>query len=50
MTTSDDWRQLAEAARDEQDPRKLMELIDELNHRLERRARDLDNPSAPVAD
>lgn len=36
-----DWRQLAEAARDEQDPEKLMQLIEELNHQLERRMQRL---------
>ncbi len=50
MTTSDDWRQLAEAAQDEQDPAKLMELIDELNHKLEKRARDLDIHPSPMLD
>jgi hypothetical protein len=45
-TTGDDWRQLAEAAQKEQDPTKLMELINELNHKLERRARDLESHRA----
>jgi hypothetical protein len=36
-----DWRQLAEAARDEQDPEKLMQLIEELNRQLERRMQRL---------
>jgi hypothetical protein len=30
-----DWRQLAEAARDERDPGKLMELIQQLNRALD---------------
>jgi hypothetical protein len=30
-----EWKQLAEAARDEQDPKKLMNLIDRLNRALE---------------
>jgi hypothetical protein len=30
-----DWRQLAEAARDEEDPSKLMELIHQLNRALD---------------
>ncbi len=30
-----DWRQLAEAARDEKDPSKLMELIQQLNQALD---------------
>jgi hypothetical protein len=49
-TTGDDWRQLAEAAQKEQDPTKLMELINELNHKLERRARDLESHPSPMAD
>ena len=31
-----DWKQLAEAARDEQDPKKLMKLIEQLNSRAGR--------------
>jgi hypothetical protein len=30
-----DWKQLAEAARDEEDPSKLMELIQQLNRALD---------------
>ncbi len=30
-----DWKQLAEAARDEKDPKKLMELIQQLNRALD---------------
>ena len=30
-----DWRQLAEAARDEKDPSKLRELIQQLNRALD---------------
>jgi len=30
-----DWKQLAEAARDEEDPQKLMDLIQQLNRALE---------------
>jgi hypothetical protein len=30
-----DWKQLAEAARDEEDPKKLMELIQRLNRALD---------------
>jgi hypothetical protein len=33
-----DWRQLAEAARDEEDPGTLMQLIEDLNRELERSA------------
>jgi hypothetical protein len=37
MTQADrhDWKQLAEAARDEEDPTKLMELIQQLNRALD---------------
>jgi hypothetical protein len=34
-TNRHDWKQLAEAARDEEDPRKLMELIQQLNRALD---------------
>jgi hypothetical protein len=39
MTESDrpDWKELAEAARDEEDPKRLMDLIHELNRVLEER-------------
>ena len=30
-----DWKQLAEAARDEEDPKRLMELIQRLNRALD---------------
>jgi len=30
-----DWKQLAEAARDEKDPKKLMDLIRQLNRALD---------------
>ena len=36
-----DWKQLAEAARDEQDPKKLMNLIDQLNQALAEHVKDL---------
>jgi len=49
-TTGDDWRQLAEAARDEEDPKRLMQLITELNRRLEERTRDMDGSAKPVVD
>jgi hypothetical protein len=32
-----DWRELAEAARREKDPKKLLALVEELNRALERR-------------
>ena len=38
---SDDWRQVAEAARDEQDPTKLMQLVEQLNRELKERAERL---------
>jgi hypothetical protein len=38
---SHDWKQLAEAARDEQDPKKLMELIQQLNRALDEHIKDL---------
>ena len=43
MTENDshDWKQLAEAARDEQDPKKLMDLIQQLNRALDEHIRDL---------
>ncbi len=36
-----DWKQLAEAARDEHDPKKLMNLIDRLNRALEEHVKDM---------
>jgi type II secretory pathway component PulJ len=36
-----DWRELSEAASQEKDPKKLMELIEELNKVLDQRERDL---------
>jgi hypothetical protein len=50
MSTSDDWRQIAEAAQKEQDPMKLMELINELNDKLEKRAQDLEGRKSPMVD
>ena len=40
-TVSDDWRQLAEAARDERDPAKLGQLAEQLNRELKERAESL---------
>jgi hypothetical protein len=37
---SHEWKQLAEAARDEQDPKKLMELIQQLNRALDEHMKD----------
>jgi hypothetical protein len=36
-----DWRELSEAASQEQDPKKLMELVEQLNKVLDQRERDL---------
>ena len=47
---SDDWRQLAEAARDEPDPVKLRELIEQLNHALKERAERLYPVASPNSD
>jgi hypothetical protein len=41
ITGSNDWRQLAEAARDEQDPEQLMQLIEQLTQELKERAQIL---------
>lgn len=46
---SHDWRHLAEAARDEEDPERLMLLIEELNRALATRADGL-NPRPSEAD
>ena len=48
-TSGHDWKQLAEAARDEQDPNKLMNLIDRLNRALEEHVRDLHPRSEEAA-
>ena len=42
MTENDShgWKQLAEAARDEKDPKKLMELIQQLNRALDEHIKD----------
>jgi hypothetical protein len=37
-TISDGWRQVAEAVRDEQDPRKLRQLAEQLNRELKARS------------
>lgn len=50
MPVRDDWRKLAQAARDEQDPEKLMKLIEKLNRELERRSRDLYPDSLQAVD
>jgi hypothetical protein len=38
---SDDWRLTAEAARDEQDPTRFMQLVNQLNQELKERAGNL---------
>jgi hypothetical protein len=38
---SDDWRPLAEAVRDEPDPAKLRQLVEQLNRKLKERAENL---------
>jgi hypothetical protein len=43
-----DWKQLAEAARDEEDPRRLMELIQQLNRALDEHMKN-QYPRASVA-
>lgn len=45
MTGYRDWRELAEAARHEQDPQRLLELISQLNRALEQRRRVLQEPA-----
>jgi hypothetical protein len=45
-----DWRQLAEAARDEQDSKKLRQLVEQLNRALKERARSLHQRTCKKAD
>ena len=45
-----EWKQLAEAARDEQDPKKLMNLIDRLNRALEEHVKHLYSRSEEPAN
>lgn len=40
-TNCHDWKQLAEAARDEEDPKKLMDLIQQLNRALDEHMKNL---------
>ncbi len=42
-----DWRELSKAAAQEQDPKKLLELVEELNRVLEERERKLSELRAP---
>ena len=39
-TSGHDWKRLAEAARSEEDPKKLMELITRLNRALDEHIKD----------
>ncbi len=41
QTEHDDWRALSEAASREQDPEKLMQLVEELNRALARREMEI---------
>jgi hypothetical protein len=43
-----DWKKVSEAAAREQDPNKLMELIEELNRLLEERENQLRGPVVPA--
>jgi hypothetical protein len=45
-----DWKQLAEAARDEEDPVKLMELIHRLNRALDEHMKNPCPHSSEAAD
>lgn len=46
---SHDWKQLAEAARDEKDPKKLIALIHQLNRVLDEKMKDLYPPPTEAA-
>lgn len=48
-TSCHDWKQLAEAARNEKDSEKLMNLIDQLNRALEEHAKCLHPRSTQTA-
>ena len=41
QTEREDWRALSEAASQEQDPEKLMQLVEQLNHALLRREMEM---------
>jgi hypothetical protein len=41
QTEREDWRALSEAASREQDPEKLMQLVEQLNHALLRREMEM---------
>lgn len=48
-TDSHDWKQLAEAARDEKDPKKLIALIHQLNRALDDKMKNLYAPPPEAA-
>ena len=47
---SDDWRQLAEAVRDEQDSKKLRQLVEQLDRELKERTASLRPPSMELQE
>ncbi len=47
---SHDWKQLAEAARDEKDPKKLIALIHQLNRALDDKMKELYQPPTEAAN
>ena len=49
-TPRHDWKQLAEAARDEEDPGRLMILIEQLNRALEMHMKGPQPPACETAD
>lgn len=44
--TKERWKQLCEHAADEQDPKRLMELVDEINRLLAEKDERLQRPNA----
>jgi hypothetical protein len=50
MDYTPDWRTLSEAASREQDPEKLMRLIEELNRALLRREQESRHPASRTAN
>jgi hypothetical protein len=42
-----DWKELSEAASQEKDPQKLLELIEQLNKALDQRAQDMQRHRPP---
>jgi len=47
---SDDWRQLAEAVRDELDSKKLRQLVEQLDRELKERTASLRPPSMELPE